>query len=99
MGVKDDTSIIGYDEPIEKTQNRLERMIASKCDPPIDFALNRIEDDKITYIKIPKGKNKIYSVTNGPMYVRRGSSDAFIKPAELMERFSGQRDSVIPGIL
>jgi len=86
VGVKDDCSIVGYDESIENTKNRLERMIAEKCDPPINFEIERVDlGEKITIIKIPKGSAKIYAVTNGPIYVRRGGSDRFIKPSEFTE--------------
>lgn len=90
FGVKDDGSIVGYNEPAQNTRNRLERMISSKCDPPVDFSVKRIEFDNtgITYIKIPKGKSRLYAVTNGPIYVRRGASDIFIKPSEIIEIFS-----------
>lgn len=99
FGVKDDGSIIGYDEPVDKTKNRLERMISSKCDPPVDFIVKRIDFDNtgITYAKIPKGKSKLYAVTNGPIYVRRSASDIFIKPSEIMEMFSS-RESRMPGM-
>jgi len=100
LGVKDDGSIVGSDESVESVKNRLERMISSKCDPPIDFIAKRIEfDDKgITYIKIPKGTYKLYSVTNGPIYVRRGASDIFIKPSEIVEMFTSNLDSSIPNL-
>lgn len=100
MGIKDDGSMIGTDESADSVKNRLERMISSKCDPPIDFSVKRIEfDDKgITYIKIPKGSSKLYSVTNGPIYVRRGASDIFIKPSEIVEMFTNSRSSSMLGL-
>lgn len=92
LGVKDDCSIVGYEEQLENTKNRLERMIASKCDPPINFEMEQVDlGKKITVIKIPKGTSKIYSVTNGPIYVRRGGSDRFIKPSELFEIFERKK--------
>lgn len=91
LGVKDDGSIAGYKEPIATTRERLERMLAEKCDPPISFDLERVDaGDEITIIKIPKGDKKIYAINNGAIYVRRNSSDRFIKPSELEERFSQQ---------
>ena len=88
VGVADDCSIIGYDVSVEDVKNRFGRMVAEKCDPPIEFDIEQIDlDEKIIAIKIPKGKSKIYSVTNGGIYVRRNSSDRFIKPTELMEIF------------
>ena len=94
LGVRDDCSISGYDESIEETKNRFERMIAEKCDPPVDFNIEQVDlEQKVTVIKIPKGKNKIYSVTNGGIYVRRSSSDRFIKPSELIEIFENKNRS------
>ena len=91
LGVKDDGSIAGYKEPIVTTRERLERMLAEKCDPPISFDLERVDvGDEITIIKIPKGDKKIYAINNGAIYVRRNSSDRFIKPSEVEERFSQQ---------
>lgn len=100
LGVKDDGSIVGSDESVESVKKRLGGMISSKCDPPIDFTVKRIEfDDKgIIYVKIPKGTSKLYAVTNGPIYVRRGASDIFIKPSEIIEMFSTNRSSSIPGL-
>ena len=99
VGVKDDCSIIGYEESIIETKNRFERMIAEKCDPPIEFEIEQVDlGQKVTVIKIPKGKNKIYSVTNGPIYLRRGSSDRFIKPSELMDLFENKQRSSESGI-
>ena len=95
LGVKDDCSIIGYEEQLNETKNRFERMIAEKCDPPIGFNIEQVElSQKITVIKIPKGDNKIYSVTNGPIYVRRGSSDRYIKPYELVDFFQNKQTEV-----
>lgn len=89
VGVNDDGSIAGYKEPANSTRERLERMIAEKCDPPVPFGIERVDvGEEITVIKIPKGDKKIYAVNNGGIYVRRNSSDRFIKPSELEERFS-----------
>lgn len=91
LGVKDDCSIVGYEEQIIETKNRFERMIAEKCDPPVDFNIEQVDlGQKVTVLKIPRGKNKIYSVTNGGIYVRRESSDRFIKPSELIEIFENK---------
>jgi len=99
FGVRDDGSVSGFNQDISDTQKNIERMIASKCDPPVKFTTHRIEDYNITYIKISKGDSKLYAVTNGPIYVRRGASDIFIRPSELVERFSGRSDSILPGSL
>ncbi|QLH02998.1 hypothetical protein C5F47_05265 [Nitrosopumilus cobalaminigenes] len=88
VGVSDDCSILGYDVPVEDVKNRFGRMVADKCDPPIEFEIEEADlNPRIIVIKIPKGKSKIYSVTNGAIYVRRHSSDRFIKTTELMEVF------------
>jgi len=99
LGVKDDGSIVGSDESVESVKNRLERMISSKCDPPINFTVKRIEFDNkgIIYIKIPKGTSRLYAVTNGPIYVRRGASDIFIKPSEIIEMFTSNRSPSVYG--
>ena len=100
VGVKDDCSIIGYKESIGETKNRFERMVAEKCDPPIEFEIEQVDlGQKITVIKIPPGKSKIYAVTNGAIYVRRGSSDRFIKPSELMDLFSNNQRNAESGII
>jgi len=89
VGVKDDGSIVGYKESSDSTRERVERMIAEKCDPPVPFGIERVNvGEEITVIKISKGDKKIYAVNNGGIYVRRNSSDRFIKPSELEERFS-----------
>lgn len=92
VGVDDSGRIIGYNEPLEKTKTRVQNMIANKCDPPVGFKAEVVDlGEKITVITIPKGDARIYSVTNGGMYLRRGGTDTFIKPSELESRFANNK--------
>lgn len=100
LGVKDDGSIVGTEESVESVNKRFGDMVSSKCDPPINFTVKRVKFDNkgIIYIKIPKGTSKLYSVTNGPIYVRRGATDIFIKTSEINELFTSNRSSSISGL-
>lgn len=91
VGVEDKTkAIIGLENGYILSEEQIQQIVASRCDPPIPISLEIIEIDKkkLGVITIYDGKQKPYQVReNGAFYIRRGSTTDFMRKQELVASF------------
>lgn len=91
VGIEDKTKeIIGLEDDCVLSEEQIQQIVASRCDPPIPIALEIIEMDKknIGVITIYNGRQKPYQVReNGAFYIRRGSTTDIMRKQELVASF------------
>lgn len=87
LGVEDKTkNIIGFDKT-GFTEEQIQQIVSSRCEPPIPISLEFIElsDKNIGVITIYDGGQKPYQVReNGSFYMRRGSTTDTMRKQELV---------------
>ena len=91
IGVRDKTKeIIGVGNISYISEERIQQIVTSRCEPPIPITLDEvmIDDKKILVITIYNGHQKPYQVRdNGAFYIRRGSTNDIMRKQELISAF------------
>jgi predicted HTH transcriptional regulator len=89
VGVEDKTKkIVGIN--IKVTEEQVQQIISSRCEPPIPISLEYIdiENKKVAVITIYDGEQKPYQLKeNGAFYIRRGSTTDTMRKQELVSAF------------
>ncbi|GAA0717443.1 putative DNA binding domain-containing protein [Clostridium malenominatum] len=87
IGVEDKTkNILGTDEG-KYSEEQIQQIISSRCEPPIPVSLEfvNIEDKKIGVINIYDGPQRPYQLReNGAFYIRRGSTTDTMRKEEII---------------
>lgn len=90
IGVEDKTKkIVGVEKDF-LTEEQIQQIISSRCEPPIPVSLEYIkyEDKDLAVITIFQGNQKPYqSRENGAFYIRRGSTTDTMRKEELITAF------------
>lgn len=90
IGVEDKTrNIIGI-ENMDYTEEQIQQIVSSRCDPPIPIDIENViyENKKLLIINIYDGPQKPYqSRDNGAFYIRRGSTTDIMRKQELVSAF------------
>lgn len=91
IGVRDKTKeIIGVGNVNYITEERIQQIVTSRCEPPIPISLEEVmvDDKKVFVITIYNGHQKPYQVReNGAFYIRRGSTTDIMRKQELISAF------------
>lgn len=91
IGIEDKTKkIIGIKEEDKFTEEQIQQIISSRCEPPIPISLENfiLEGKDIAIITIYDGNQKPYQLReNGAFYIRRGSTTDTMRKQELMAAF------------
>jgi len=89
VGVEDKTKeLIGLDESEVFTEEQVQQIISSRCEPPIPISVDEynIREKRICIITIYDGEQKPYQLKeNGAFYIRRGSTTDTMRKQELVE--------------
>lgn len=90
IGVEDKTrNIIGI-ENMDYTEEQIQQIVSSRCDPPVPIDIETVtyENKKLLIINIYDGPQKPYqSRDNGAFYIRRGSTTDIMRKQELVSAF------------
>lgn len=88
VGIQDKTkNVFGIDEKSTFTEEQIQQIITSRCEPPIPLQVDfiYINNKKIGVISIYDGGQRPYQVReNGAFYVRRGSTTDTMRKQELI---------------
>ncbi|SHK15115.1 Predicted transcriptional regulator, contains HTH domain [Clostridium cavendishii DSM 21758] len=91
IGVEDKTKkLVGIKSGVNISEEQIQQIITSRCDPPIPISLEILNIDNLTIgvIVIYDGKQKPYQLReNGAFYIRRGSTTDIMRKQELIEAF------------
>lgn len=89
IGIRDKTKeIVGVEKSI--SEERLQQIVSSRCDPPIPVGIEEVDMDGriIIIIEIYNGYQKPYQIReNGAFYIRRGSTTDIMRKQELITSF------------
>lgn len=91
LGVDDDCQIKGLKENVDA---KILDLIADHCDPSIEVHIDSevfVQENQITLVKVPEGRNKPYILKNRGIFVRRGSSNRQIKRTELDDIYTEEQ--------
>ncbi|KYH34068.1 divergent AAA domain protein [Clostridium tepidiprofundi DSM 19306] len=87
IGVEDKTKrIVGIDEN-DFTEEQIQQIVSTRCDPPIPISLEyiKIKNKIIGVINIYDGRQKPYQIReNGVFYIRRGSTTDVMRKQEIV---------------
>lgn len=87
IGIEDKTkNIIGLDK-IRFSEEQIQQLVSSRCEPPVPISLEFIEiyGKKLAVINIYDGEQKPYQMRdNGIFYIRRGSTTDFMRKEEIV---------------
>lgn len=99
IGIEDKTKrIVGLDDNEVISEEQVQQIITSRCEPPIPISLDNIiiDNKKISIITIYDGEQKPYQIReNGAFYIRRGSTTDTMRKQELLEAFEENLDFFI----
>ncbi len=99
VGIEDKTKeLIGLDESEVFTEEQVQQIISSRCEPPIPISVDEynISKKRICIITIYDGEQKPYQLKeNGAFYIRRGSTNDTMRKQELVEAFEENLDFFI----
>lgn len=99
VGIADKTKeIMGINREDYYLEERVQQIVASRCEPPIPISLDtmKIEDKKIVLITIYDSDQKPYQIKeNGAFYIRRGSTTDVMRKQELLKLFEENLDLTI----
>lgn len=87
IGVEDKTKIIVGVENLSISEEQIQQIISSRCEPPIPISLEfvQVENKYIAVIAIYDGGQKPYQMReNGAFYIRRGSTTDTMRKEELV---------------
>ncbi|MDF2882090.1 MAG: putative ATP-binding protein [Clostridiaceae bacterium] len=100
IGVEDKTrNIIGI-ENMDYTEEQIQQIVSSRCDPPVPIDIETVpyENKKLLIINIYDGPQKPYqSRDNGAFYIRRGSTTDIMRKQELVSAFQNNLSLNIEG--
>lgn len=99
IGIEDKTKkIVGIDKEDYYLEERVQQIVASRCEPPIPISLDsmEIQNKKIVLITIYDSDQKPYQIKeNGAFYIRRGSTTDVMRKQELLKLFEENLDLTI----
>ncbi|MDO5518278.1 MAG: putative DNA binding domain-containing protein [Clostridium sp.] len=99
VGIQDKTKkIFGIDKNNLFTEEQIQQIITSRCEPPIPLQIDfiYIDNKKIGVISIYDGGQRPYQVReNGAFYVRRGSTTDIMRKQELIALLEENLDLTI----
>lgn len=87
IGVEDKTKIIVGVENLSISEEQIQQIISSRCEPPIPISLEfvQVENKYVAVIAIYDGGQKPYQMReNGAFYIRRGSTTDTMRKEELV---------------
>lgn len=91
VGIEDKTKkIIGISEEDKFNEEKIQQIVASRCDPPIPVSVDylRIEDKDVAVITIYNWEQRPYQVReSGAFFIRRGSTTDIMRKQELVAAF------------
>jgi predicted HTH transcriptional regulator len=91
VGIEDKTKrIIGLSENNAISEEQVQQIISSRCEPPIPITVDvvAIENKTVAVITIYDGEQKPYQLReNGAFYIRRGSTTDTMRKQELVSAF------------
>ena len=89
IGIKDkNKEVIGVDNKDPYLEERIQRIIISRCEPPIPICLDYVDISNkiIAVITIYDGDQKPYQIReSGAFYVRRGSTTDIMRKQEILK--------------
>jgi predicted HTH transcriptional regulator len=101
VGIEDKTkNIIGLKKEDMFSEEQIQQIIASRCDPPIPVSVEylTLEDKNIGVITIYNWDQKPYQVReSGAFYIRRGSTTDIMRKQELVAAFEESLNLNIEG--
>lgn len=96
VGVEDKTkAIVGLNEGDLFSEEQIQQIITSRCEPPIPITVDvcEFEKKKICIITIYDGDQKPYQIKEtGAFYIRRGSTTDTMRKQEILEYFEENLD-------
>lgn len=99
VGVKDKVkSIEGIKEEEKFSEEQIQQIISSRCEPPIPIKVDfiKVNSKTLGVITIFDGSQKPYQVReNGIFYIRRGSITDFMRKQEILQAFEESIDLTI----
>ncbi|MEQ8154584.1 MAG: RNA-binding domain-containing protein [Clostridiaceae bacterium] len=99
VGVEDKTKVLlGIQEQFTFTEEQVQQIIATRCEPPIPIKIDFISLDQkeIGVITIYDGGQKPYQIREtGAFYIRRGSTNDFMRKEELISSFHENLDLIL----
>jgi predicted HTH transcriptional regulator len=91
VGIEDKTKkIIGISEEDKFNEEKIQQIIASRCDPPIPVSVDyiKIEEKDVAVITIYNWEQRPYQVReSGAFFIRRGSTTDIMRKQELVAAF------------
>lgn len=91
VGVEDKSKkILGVEESKLVSEEKIQQIISTRCEPPIPITIDNIEveDKKLIIITIYDGGQKPYQIReSGAFYIRRGSTNDVMRKGELVAAF------------
>lgn len=88
IGVEDKThSIVGVDISSFPTEEQLQQVVSSRCEPPIPIVVEAVtlEGKQVVVITILNGEQRPYQVReHGSFYIRRGSTTDTMRKQEIV---------------
>jgi Predicted transcriptional regulator containing an HTH domain and an uncharacterized domain shared with the mammalian protein Schlafen len=91
VGIEDKTKrIVGLDESKIISEEQVQQIISSRCEPPIPIVLEtlEVEENRVVIITIYDSEQKPYQLReNGAFYIRRGSTTDTMRKQELVSAF------------
>lgn len=91
VGVEDKSKkILGVEESKLISEEKIQQIISTRCEPPIPITVDNIEIDekKLIIITIYDGGQKPYQIReSGAFYIRRGSTNDVMRKGELVAAF------------
>lgn len=91
VGVEDKSKkILGVEESKLISEERIQQIISTRCEPPIPITVDNTEIDekKLIIITIYDGGQKPYQIReSGAFYIRRGSTNDVMRKGELVAAF------------
>lgn len=90
IGIEDKTKRVIGVEMLSFTEEQIQQIVSSRCEPPIPISLEFIdyENKKVAVITIYQSSQKPYQFReNGAFYIRRGSTTDTMRKQELISSF------------
>lgn len=91
VGVEDKSKkIVGVEESKLISEEKIQQIISTRCEPPIPITIDNVEidDKKLIIIIIYDGGQKPYQIReSGAFYIRRGSTNDVMRKGELVAAF------------
>lgn len=102
VGVRDKSkNIEGIEEEDMFTEERVQQIVSSRCEPPIPVIVNflKVENKTVAIITICDGEQRPYQIKeHGIFYTRRGSITDVMRRSELIAAFEGNMELTVETI-